>query len=80
MVHFEIIFSEGSQNTKYALLTLVEFVEIYALLGRTKQTKNLRWDPVVALWIEKVLCTHNLGPKSCIPYVGYQVEQGLRAV
>ena len=29
------------QNTKYALLSLVEFVEIYALFGRTKQTKNL---------------------------------------
>ena len=24
------------QNTKYALLSLVEFVEIYALFGRTK--------------------------------------------
>ena len=32
------------QNTKYALLLLVEFVEIYALFGRTKQTKNLRWE------------------------------------
>ena len=31
-----------SQNTKYALLSLVEFVEIYALFGRTKRTKNLR--------------------------------------
>ena len=32
------------QNTKYALLSLVEFVEIYVLFGRTKQTKNLRWE------------------------------------
>ena len=29
------------QNTKYALLSLAEFVEIYALFGRTKQTQNL---------------------------------------
>ena len=30
------------QNTKYALLSLVEFVEIYALFfGRTKQIQNL---------------------------------------
>ena len=43
-VHCEIIFCEGSQNTKYALLSLVEFVEIYALFGRTKQTRNLRWE------------------------------------
>ena len=28
----------------YALLLLFEFVEIYALFGRTKQTKNLRWE------------------------------------
>ena len=28
------------QNTKYALLS-AEFVEIYALFGRTKQTQNL---------------------------------------
>ena len=26
------------------LVELVEFVEIYALFGRTKQTKNLRWE------------------------------------
>ena len=25
-------------------ILLVEFVEIYALYGRTKQTKNLRWE------------------------------------
>ena len=31
-------------KTKYTLLSLVEFVEIYALFGRTKQTKNLRWE------------------------------------
>ena len=29
---------------KYALMSLVDFVEIYALFGRTKQTKNLRWE------------------------------------
>ena len=29
------------QNTKYALLSLAEFVEIYAFFGRTKQTQNL---------------------------------------
>ena len=43
-VHCGIIFCEGSQDTKYALMSLVEFVEIYALFGRTKQTKNLRWE------------------------------------
>ena len=32
------------QNTKYALLSLVEFVEIYTLFGMTKQTKNLHWE------------------------------------
>ena len=25
-------------------MSLVDFVEIYALFGRTKQTKNLRWE------------------------------------
>ena len=32
----------GTKN--YALMSLVEFVEIYALFGRTKRTKNLRWE------------------------------------
>ena len=31
-----VYFVKGSQNTKYALLSLVEFVEIYALFGGTK--------------------------------------------
>ena len=42
IIYFRYV--KGSQNTKYALLSLVEFVEIYALFGRTKQTKNLRWE------------------------------------
>ena len=32
----------GGQNTKYAILTFLENVEIYALFGKTKWTQNLR--------------------------------------
>ena len=52
------------QNTKYALLSLAEFVEIFALFGRTKQTKNLRREDQTRFW----------GPGPCTLVLG-KVDQ-----
>ena len=41
----KVLRRKATGKTKiYALLSLVEFIEIYALFGRTKPTKNLWWE------------------------------------